>query len=112
MEAMHPAYPSSPARLPKSKLMRWLAVSTALLALLILTFTLGTACHCRDEGSTDPNCSTCSICHLSHQSIEEPLTTYRAPLLGEVGEHADPAEPIFVARPVFRRLPARAPPSA
>jgi hypothetical protein len=98
--------------MPQSKVTRWLAVSAALLALLILTFTLGTACHCRDEGSTDPNCSTCSICHLSHQSIEEPLATYRAPLLGVVGEQADPAEPSFVARPVIRRLPARAPPFA
>jgi hypothetical protein len=98
--------------MPKNRVIRRLAVTVALFALLILTFTLGTACHCRDEGSTDSNCSTCSICHLSHQSIEEPLATYRAPLLGVVGEHADAAEPMFVARPVISRLPARAPPFA
>lgn len=92
--------------MPKSRVIRCLAVTVALLALLVLT-TTGIAWH--HHCSTETNCS---ICHLSHQSIEEPLATYRAPLLGVVGAHTDPAEPIFVARPVIRRLPARAPPFA
>jgi hypothetical protein len=89
-----------------SKVIRCLAMTVALLALLVLT-TTGIAWH--HHSSTETNCS---ICHLSHQSIDEPLATYRAPLLGVVGEHADLAEPIFVARLVIRRLPARAPPFA
>jgi hypothetical protein len=81
-------------------------VTVALLALLVLTTTGGTWHH---HSSTETHCS---ICHLSHQSVEEPLAAYRAPSLGVVGEHADPAEPVFVARPVISRLPARAPPFA
>jgi hypothetical protein len=92
--------------MPKSRVIRCLAVAVALLALLVLT-TTGGAWH--RHSSTETHCS---ICHLSHQSIEEPLATYRAPLLGVMGAHADSAEPLFVARPVFRRLPARAPPFA
>jgi hypothetical protein len=90
------------------KVIRNLAVTAALIALLLFGTTLGSVFH-HHSSSADTNCS---ICHLTHQVMERPTVTDRGPALASMDLHFEPTEPDFVASPVAPRLPARAPPSA
>jgi hypothetical protein len=87
---------------------RFLAVPVALLALAAVAMMLGSVGH-HHAGSSD---TSCQICHVSHQPIERPLATHRAPalaLLGRAPEVRDAGlAPILAAQ----RVPARAPPVA
>jgi hypothetical protein len=85
---------------------RYLAVPVALLALLMLVMVLGSVSH--HHAGPDANCS---ICHLSHQSIEHPQPNHREPSLAQVGVQIELQETEFAPWPVAPRLPARAPPA-
>lgn len=94
--------------MPSRKPIRYLLVPTTLLALLVLTMTLGGVWHHHSTSSR----SNCSICHLSHQPMERPLAGDRTPTLAAVEIEAQPFEPRFTPSPVIPRLAARAPPVA
>ena len=85
-----------------------MVVPVALLALLVLSMTLGSVWH-HHAGSSE---STCQICHLSHQPVDRPLATDRTPTLATVGNRLEVQEPDFVPALFTGRVPARAPPSA
>jgi hypothetical protein len=94
--------------MPEKKAFRYAVISVALLALLVVTVTLGGIWHHHSKFSD----SNCSICHLNHQPMERPLASHRAPALATVGQRPEPQEPGFTPSPETPRLPARAPPSA
>lgn len=87
---------------------RRLIVPVTLLLLLVVGMTLCNLSH-HHAGSTDANCS---ICHLSHQAIDQPLPADSTPALAQVGGQTDSQEPGFTPNPIKPRLPARAPPTA
>jgi hypothetical protein len=86
---------------------RRLIVPVTLLLLLVVGMTLCNVSH-HHAGSSDANCS---ICHLSHQAIDQPLPAASTRILAQVGVHSDLQEPGFTPNPLKPRLPARAPPS-
>jgi hypothetical protein len=55
--------------------------------------------------------ANCSICHLSHQSIDHPQPNHRELSLAQVGVQIELQETEFAPSPVAPRLPARAPPA-
>jgi len=86
---------------------RRLIVPVALLLLLVVGMTLCNVSH-HHNGSSDANCS---ICHLSHQPIDQPLVAKGTATLAQTGVNSDPQEPGFEPSPIEPRLPARAPPT-
>jgi hypothetical protein len=90
----------------KRRPFRYLAVPVALLALLMLVMVLGSVSH--HHAGPDANCS---ICHLSHQSIDHSQPNHREPSLAQVGVQIELQETEFAPSPVAPRLPARAPPA-
>jgi len=90
-----------------NKQIRRLIVPVTLLLLLVVGMTLCNVSH-HHAGSSDANCS---ICHLSHQAIDQPLPSNSFTILVQTGVKADPAEQGFTPSPIKPRLPARAPPS-
>ncbi|HXJ15683.1 MAG TPA: hypothetical protein VNM68_00625 [Candidatus Polarisedimenticolia bacterium] len=90
------------------KPIRYLVVPIGLLALLLVAMTVVNICH-HHTGSSE---TTCQICHLSHQPIEPPLAEYRAPALALMGRTPESPDTGLAPTFVFRRLPARAPPTA
>ena len=87
---------------------RRLIVPVALLLLLVVGMTLFNVLH-HHAGSTDANCS---ICHLNHQAIDQPLPADSTTALTQIGVYSAPQEPGFAPSPIKPRLPARAPPTA
>ena len=79
-----------------------------LLALLLVGMTMSTACH-QHTGSCDSNCS---ICHLSHQPIDRPMAARQAPTRVLTVRTSEGRGIHLAASPFFRRVPARAPPTA
>src|SRR5580692_5888857 len=90
----------------KHRPFRYLAVPVALLALLMLVMVLGSVSH--HHAGPDANCS---ICHLSHQSVDHSQPNHREPSLAQVGVQIELQETEFAPSPVAPRLPARAPPA-
>jgi hypothetical protein len=76
--------------------------------LLVFATTLSNVWHHHDSNSEN----ACPICHLNHQPIERPLAGHRLPVLVPVSAHADAFRPSIAPTSDFRRVPARAPPSA
>jgi hypothetical protein len=95
--------------MPYQTSIRRLAVPLALLALLLLTATLGGVLHHHQTPTSE---NTCQICHLNHQPIERPLASDRVLVLEPVGAQPEPEDYEFSPGLLVRRLPARAPPSA
>jgi hypothetical protein len=91
----------------KPSSIRRLIVPVTLLLLLVVGMTLCNVSH-HHAGSSDANCS---ICHLSHQAIDQPLPVASTRILAQVGVQSDLQEPGFTPSPLKSRLPARAPPS-
>jgi hypothetical protein len=91
-----------------SKYTRYLVVPLALVALLVITTTLGNVWHHHDSNSE----TTCPICHFNHQPIEKPLAGNRLPVLMPVSSSPDVFQPSLEPTPDSHRIPARAPPSA
>jgi hypothetical protein len=87
---------------------RSLAVTVALVALLLAGVTLGSVWH-HHAGSSD---ATCQICHLSHQPIDQPLEVHRAAAPAPMGSAPEAADEVLVSKLVCGRVPARAPPAA
>jgi hypothetical protein len=102
-----------PAKVSRHRLMHkarpsgYLAL-VVLLALSLVGMTLGTACH-QHTGSCDSNCS---ICHLSHQPIDRPMAARHAPTRVLLARTSEARGIQSAASPFFRRVPARAPPTA
>jgi hypothetical protein len=86
---------------------RRLIVPITLLLLLVVGMTLCNVSH-HHNGSTDTNCS---ICHLSHQAIDQPILNDRTTTLAQTGVSFEPQEAGFAPSPLQPRLPARAPPT-
>ena len=91
------------------KTIRILAVSLAILALLVFSTTVVSDWDCR----TAADDVRCPYCHLSHQAPapEFPLARIIA-TLEPVGFLPLPEEVILVTGPVLSEIAARAPPSA
>jgi hypothetical protein len=70
--------------------------------------TIGAACH-HHNASCDSNCT---ICHLSHQPIGQPIAASHSPALVLLAPTAEPQAIGLAPNPIFRREPARAPPTA
>jgi hypothetical protein len=87
---------------------RAFAIPVALLLLLVFATTLGTFVH-NHSGSSEANCS---ICHLNHQPIGQPLVRDNEPSMAQVGIRLEVEPPAFPPSLASPRLPARAPPSA
>lgn len=84
-------------------------IPVALLGLALVVMTIGMACH-HHAGISDD--STCSICHLGHQPMDRPMGISHAPTFVALAPAAEPREIQLAPNPVFRRVPARAPPVA
>jgi len=84
-------------------------IPVALLGLALVVMTIGMACH-HHAGISDD--STCSICHLGHQPMDRPMGISHAPTFVALAPAAEPREIQLAPNPVFRRVPARAPPMA
>jgi hypothetical protein len=87
---------------------RWLIVPVTLLLLLVVGMTLCNVSH-HHNGSSDANCS---ICHFSHQAIDQPILNDSTTTLAQTGVNFEPRKPGFAPSPIKPRLPARAPPTA
>ena len=87
---------------------RFAVMSLALLALLIFTGTFGGLWHHHTESSN----SSCSVCHLNHESLEHLPQGRCAPVLVSVVAAIEPQEPRFTHTVELPPLPARAPPAA
>jgi hypothetical protein len=87
---------------------RRLIVPIALLLLLVVGMTLCNVSH-HHTGSSDANCS---ICHLSHQAIDQPILNNSTTTLAQTGVNFEAREPGFAPSPIEPRLPGRAPPTA
>jgi hypothetical protein len=87
---------------------RRFVVPVTLLLILVVGMTLCNVSH-HHAGSSDANCS---ICHLNHQPINQPLLSHSTTTLAQTGVNPDPQEPGFAPSPIEPRLPARAPPIA
>jgi hypothetical protein len=86
---------------------RRLIVPITLLVLLVVGMTLCNVSH-HHTGSSDANCS---ICHLSHQVIDQPILNDSTTTLAQTGVNFEPQEPGFAPSPIKPRLPGRAPPT-
>ena len=75
------------------KTIRCLLVALALIVLLFVPLTLGSVWH-HHANSSEANCS---ICHLDHQPVEQPVATDRTPVLAQLGLRPELAEPAFTA---------------
>jgi hypothetical protein len=87
---------------------RRLVVPVTLLLLLVMGMTLCNLSH-HHTGSRDANCS---ICHLSHQAVDQPIQNDSSTTLAQTGVRLEPQEADFAPAPIAPRLPARAPPTA
>jgi hypothetical protein len=83
-------------------------IPVALLALLLVGMTLGSVCH-HHTGSSESNCT---ICHLGHQPMDQPMAQSHAPALVLLAPAVELRKAEFVPSAVVRRVPARAPPTA
>lgn len=92
----------------KHNSIRHLIVPITLLLLLVVGMTLCNVSH-HHTGSSDANCS---ICHLSHQAIDQPILNDSTTTLAQTGVSFEPQEAGFAPSPLKPRLPARAPPTA
>jgi hypothetical protein len=90
------------------KRIRYLIVALTILGLLFMAATFGGALHHHQSSASE---NACPICHLSHQPIDRPLASGRLPALQPVRANREVASYEFTPDPMFRRVPARAPPS-
>lgn len=81
----------------------------SLLALLLVTATVGGVLHHHGNSSSENNCP---ICHLNHQPIERPLANAHAAVLAPIGVRPEPEDYEFAPSALARGVPARAPPAA
>jgi hypothetical protein len=87
---------------------RRLRVVVALVAIVLVSMTLGTVLH-HHSGSSE---ATCQICHLNHQPLAQAPTADRTPALAQSGATPDLPDTRFAPHVVVQRIPARAPPTA
>jgi hypothetical protein len=86
---------------------RRLIVPVTLLLLLVVGMTLCNVSH-HHNGSSDANCS---ICHFSHQAIDQPIPNDSTATLAQTGLNFEIRKPGFAPSPIKPRLPGRAPPT-
>lgn len=82
------------------------ALSLALL--LAIATTAGSVWHHHNSKTAE---STCPICHMGHQTAQQPVVSQSAPVLLAVGPQTPVAEPVLHIGPVVSVAPSRAPPS-
>jgi hypothetical protein len=86
---------------------RLFIVSVALLAVLLVSVTLGSVWH-HHTGSSE---ATCQICHLNHQPLVQWPDADRTPSLAQAGRTPDLPDSRFAPHIIVPRVPARAPPA-
>lgn len=87
-----------------------LAVFVAVLAVsLAVAVTMGCVWHHHATASAE---TSCPICHLGHQSFQQPAVIQTAPTLVQAGPGPVFLEPLFLPGPVSSRALTRAPPAA
>jgi hypothetical protein len=80
----------------------------SLALMLAMATTAGNVWH---HHATTAAESTCSICHLGHQPVQQSVVRQSAPVMRAEGSGPFVPEPLFHATPIFSRLATRAPPS-
>jgi hypothetical protein len=80
----------------------------SLALMLAMATTAGNVWH---HHATTAAESTCSICHLGHQPVQQSVVRQSAPVMLAEGSGPSSPEPLFQAPPIFSRLATRAPPS-
>jgi hypothetical protein len=100
---------SNPREMLNGKSIRCFVRPLALIALVLIATTIGSAWHHHQNTNSE---DSCQICHLSHQPIERPLAAQRSQNLIPIGVRQEPLDYQFVPSSTDRRVPARAPPSA
>ncbi|HEV2299189.1 MAG TPA: hypothetical protein VGR72_11810 [Candidatus Acidoferrales bacterium] len=86
-----------------------LAVFVAVVAmLLVVAATTGCVWHHHATASAE---TSCPVCHLGHQSFQQPAVIQTAPTLIQAGPGPVLLDPLFVRGPVSSRAPTRAPPA-
>lgn len=88
----------------------WRAVLVAALAMLLLVAaTIGSVWHHHATAAAE---TSCPICHLGHQSFQQPAIIQTTPTLAQAGPGPVILEPLFLPGPITSRAPTRAPPAA
>jgi hypothetical protein len=94
----------------KQTSIRWMALPIVLLlAVLLVGMTVGSVWHHHDSSASE---ASCPICHLSHQPVNLSIAPDSTPAFALVAPTPEPRKASFAPKPVFRRVPARAPPIA
>lgn len=86
--------------------MRLAVLGVALVAFLA-TATLSAIWHHHSDNSE----ATCSICHVTHQPVDQSPASVRNTTLHTLGFQEETAPPTVVSAPRILRLPVRAPPT-
>ncbi|HKV28348.1 MAG TPA: hypothetical protein VJN90_08785 [Candidatus Acidoferrales bacterium] len=81
------------------------------LSLALLLATATTAGNVWHHHATTFAESTCPICHLGHQPIQQPVVKQSGPVMLAEDSGPSVAEPLFRSAPIFSHLATRAPPS-
>ena len=80
-----------------------------LLAVLLVTATTaGSVWHHHNSVTAS---SSCPICHLSHQTAQQPIVIHSGSPLWAIASKPVLADPLFTENPVNSQSPTRAPPS-
>lgn len=90
------------------KTIRVLALSFAVLALLVFSTAVVTDWDCHNAADD----TRCPYCHLTHQAPAAPKTTQSVSVLQPVASLSLPEDAGLVALPVLSRKVPRAPPAA
>ena len=88
----------------------WRVVLVAALAmLLVVAATTGCVWHHHTTAAAE---NSCPICHLGHQSFQQPAVIQTTPTLAQAGPGPVFLELLFLPGPITSRAPTRAPPAA
>lgn len=79
-----------------------------LAVLLVMATTAGSVWH---HHSSVTASSSCPICHLSHQTAQQPILIHSGSPLWAIASNPILADPLFIETPVTSQFATRAPPS-
>jgi hypothetical protein len=87
---------------------RLAVIVAALAVLLVMAVTTGAVWHHHATAAAE---TSCPICHLGHQTFQQPIVIQPAPQTPQAGPGPVLAQPLFVRGPVSSYAATRAPPS-
>ncbi|HET9803165.1 MAG TPA: hypothetical protein VFP96_08015 [Candidatus Acidoferrum sp.] len=79
-----------------------------LAVLLVTATTAGSVWHHHNSVTAG---SSCPICHLSHQTAQQPILIHSGSPLWAIASNPILADPLFIETPVTSQFATRAPPS-